>query len=123
MLALTSKHLTLNDINSDVQDRLGFEKSSVTYLVDRGVCIGKGTFMSCYKAKVLIDGETREMVAKQDSGVTFCIESYLALAQRYVECERSIEIFKTAIKDMRAPLPEDLRDLCNQIRVSFPTSV
>ncbi|EGF98819.1 uncharacterized protein MELLADRAFT_113222 [Melampsora larici-populina 98AG31] len=108
MLTIITKDLDSNNINLHAIEQLTFEKSEVVYSVDRSAFIGSGAFMNCYEAKVLIDGRAQEMVAKQELDANMTLESYQALAQRYLEAERSINMFKMAIEANLGNIPYDL---------------
>jgi hypothetical protein len=120
MLTIITNDSDLNNLNLQLHaiKQLNFEKSDVVYSVDRSAFIGCGAFMNCYEAKVLIDGQAQEMVAKQEVAANMTLESYQALSQRYLEAERSIEMFKMAIEADSGDLPCYIREHCNKIRVS-----
>ncbi|EGG08456.1 uncharacterized protein MELLADRAFT_104853 [Melampsora larici-populina 98AG31] len=108
MLTIITKGLDSNNINRLAIERLAFENSEVVYSVNCSAFIGSGAFMNCYEEKVLIDGRAQEMVAKQDLDANMTLESYQALAQRYLEAERSINMFKMAIEANSGNIPYDL---------------
>ncbi|EGG10697.1 uncharacterized protein MELLADRAFT_93589 [Melampsora larici-populina 98AG31] len=116
MLTIITKDLDSNNINLHAIEQLTFEKSEVVYSVDRSAFIGSGAFMNCYEAKVLIDGQAQEMVAKQELDANMTLESYQALAQRYLEAERSINMFKMAIEANSGNIPYNVCNHCDKIR-------
>ncbi|KAH9815914.1 hypothetical protein DFH28DRAFT_927807 [Melampsora americana] len=63
--------------------------------------------MNCYEAKVLINGQAQEIVAKQELDANMTLESYQALSQRYLEAEGSINMFKMAIEANSVNTPYD----------------
>ncbi|EGG00845.1 uncharacterized protein MELLADRAFT_111511 [Melampsora larici-populina 98AG31] len=117
MLTIITTHPDSPDLDQNILDRLVFEKADIMYYVDRLALIGSGAFMNCYKAKVVIEGQVRDMVAKQGIGASISIESYQALAQRYLQAERCIEMFKLAVQSHRDDIPKDIHDLCQKIRL------
>ncbi len=96
---------------------LTIQARPILFQVDTNQLIGAGSFMKCYRAKLLLNDNVHDLVAKQYYPLAADLDYYIIQLQLYLHARAVLAEFQSQILDLDE-ISQQEKDVVSRLRVS-----